>query len=393
MPDALTAAWSPELTEALSALLHREALRTRDLEAELGKLEKAHGGEVYSEWIHLLCRLRFEPDEAGEHWRRILEHQAGMEKQIGSSVDPRVALIHYFLEIQPRLESPIVIEMGLFEEARESAYRDELTGLRNYRFFAENLEHEVRRSDQVNQPVSLVMIDIDDFKTYNDCQGHQEGNHALAIIGRLLLEAVRVIDGVARFGGEEFSMVLPTTPKMGAKLVAERARQAIEQQAFRGEELQPGGKLTVSLGIATYPGDADSAEELLRNADRAMYAAKAKGKNLVQMFSGNRRSYRRFEASLKGSYRTLGEEHPLTTLDLSTAGLKFLTEGSLPVGALLDVHFRLPGASDDIAMAARVVSAAQGAGGSNEIAVQTLDIGARNLRTLSRYLHELEESR
>jgi hypothetical protein len=203
---------------------------------------------------------------------------------------------------------------------------------------------------------------------------------------------VRVIDGVARFGGEEFSLVLPTTLKVGARLVAERARQAIEQHVFRGEELQPGGKLTVSMGIATYPGDADNSEELIRNADRAMYAAKAKGKNLVQMFSDNRRSYRRFEASLTGSYRTLGEEHPLTTVDLSTGGLKFLTEGNLPVGALLDVHLRLPGASDDIAIAARVVSATEGVGGASEIAIQTLDIGARNLRTLSRYLHELEES-
>jgi diguanylate cyclase (GGDEF)-like protein len=301
-----------------------------------------------------------------------------------------MALIHYFLEIHPQLESPIVIEMNLFEEARETAYRDELTGLRNFRFFSENLEHEVRRSEQVNQPVSLVMVDLDDFKRFNDRYGHQEGNRALAAIGAILERAVRVIDGVSRFGGEEFGLVLPTTPKTGAQKVGERVRRAIEAHEFACEDGEPCEGLTASLGVATFPGDARTPEELVRNADRALYVAKSKGKNLVEIYRGNRRSFPRRETRLDGSFRTLGDEHPLTTVDLSTGGLKFRTDRELPVGALLDVQVTVPGTPEAIGMAVRVVGCTRADGEVWEVAAQTLEIARHDLGTLSRYLGKLE---
>jgi len=383
-------AWSPEVTESLHVLLEHQGMRSRELDAQLSRLADVEGDAVYSELIYLLCRLRFDPAEAHEHWRRILEGQAGMEKQLGASVDPRVALIHYFLEVQPSLESPIVIEMRLFEEARESAYRDELTGLRNYRFFAENLEHEVRRSDQINQPVSLVMIDIDDFKAYNDRNGHQQGSRALAMIARVLEKTVRIVDGVARYGGEEFTFVMPATPKLGAHQVAERARRAIDEEFFPGEARQPGGTLTASFGVATYPADAASAEELVRNADRALYVAKSKGKNVVEMYRDSRRSFKRLAATLEGSFRSLGEEFPLQTVDLSTGGLKFTADDELPEGALLDVRVRLPKTSRDIAMAVRVVSIARVEGGRFHVSARTLEIGRRDLGALVDYLRRVD---
>lgn len=389
--ETFSIAWNPEITESLHALLDREGMRSRELNAELSQLATVHGNAVYSELIYLLCRLRFEPGEAHGHWRRILDGQAGMERQLGAPVDPRVALIHYFLEVQPSLESPIVIEMQLFEEARESAYRDDLTGLRNYRFFAENLDHEVRRSDQINRPVSLVMIDIDDFKAYNDHNGHQQGSQALAMIARVLEKTVRVVDGVARYGGEEFTLIMPATSKLGALQVAERARQAIDEKAFEGEAGQPRGKLTASFGVATYPADAASAEELVRNADRALYVAKSKGKNAVEMYRESRRSFKRLATNLQGSFRSLGEEFPLQTVDLSTGGVKFKVDNELPAGALLDVRVRLPETSRDIAMAVRVVGVGQAADGKCDVSARTLEIGRRDLGALVDYLRRLDD--
>ena len=361
-----------------------------DLETELGGLASIHGDDVYSEWLYLLCRLHFTSDEAGKHWGAILEHQIHLGERLGETVDLRVALIHYFLEVSPQLESPIVIELNLFEAARETAYLDELTGLRNFRFFQQSLEHEMRRSDQTNQPLSLLMIDIDDFKIYNDRNGHQQGNRALAAIARVLETSVREIDSVARFGGEEFSVLLSATSKVGAREVAERLRQQIEGYPFTGREHQPGNKLTASFGVATYPADGRDADEFVRNADRALYVAKSRGKNLVEIYGDDRRSYRRLETALNGSFRSLGKDHSLTTVDLSTGGIKFRTECELAAGTLLEVRVELPDRKTDIPMAVRVVSVTPIDGGLFELAARTLEIDRRTLGILVGYLRELE---
>jgi hypothetical protein len=206
----------------------------------------------------------------------------------------------------------------------------------------------------------------------------------------VLENEVRQINSLARFGGEEFSLLLPGTSKMAARDVAERLRLALEAYTFEGQERQPSGNLTVSLGVATYPGDATSAEELLRAADRALYLAKSKGKNLVELYGGNRRSFRRLEASVSGSFRSIAGEHSFRTVDLSTGGIKFYADCELPVGSLFDVRLQLPGGAPEIAMAVRAVSVTPTSHDAFEFAAQTLDIERQALGALVSYLREIE---
>jgi len=167
------------------------------------------------------------------------------------------------------------------EELRQLAITDGLTSLYNYRYFKEQLQQEINRATRHNLDVSLVMIDIDHFKHYNDKNGHPAGDLLLNKIGKLLKENVRNIDLAARYGGEEFSLVLIETNKYAAKIVAEKIRKLVEQQKFDCEKAQPLGRITISTGVATFPEDATVFERLVEAADKRLYRAKKAGRNTI----------------------------------------------------------------------------------------------------------------
>lgn len=163
--------------------------------------------------------------------------------------------------------------------ADRMAYQDALTGLYNFRFFQEVLPQEIQREQAYSRPVSLLMLDIDHFKRYNDRCGHTAGNEVLQTVAELLRQATRSRDVVCRFGGEEFAVILPGAGADIAQKVAERIRATVEGHDFPGGRDQPGGRLTVSVGAATFPRDAKNPEELVERADAALYAAKGSGRN------------------------------------------------------------------------------------------------------------------
>ncbi len=163
---------------------------------------------------------------------------------------------------------------------------DELTGLSNYRFFIETLKSELRRADRYNRPLSLLMLDIDDFKTFNDKYGHLTGDAILKEVAALFQKNIRGCDTAARYGGEEFTIIIPETNDQEAYNMAERIRQSIFENEF---EIQPGStetvNISITIGIAAFPKDAKSEKALIDAADKALYRGKAEGKNKVVKFS------------------------------------------------------------------------------------------------------------
>lgn len=156
---------------------------------------------------------------------------------------------------------------------------DELTGLHNFRYFQTVLGTEVERARRYGKQLSILVLDIDHFKKYNDAHGHPMGNMVLKGVAAALKETLRSVDLLARYGGEEFVALLPETGREAARRAAERVREAVDACAFPGAETQPEGKVTVSIGGASFPHDAKVARDLLAKADKALYAAKSSGRN------------------------------------------------------------------------------------------------------------------
>ncbi|TYO95319.1 bifunctional diguanylate cyclase/phosphohydrolase [Desulfallas thermosapovorans] len=164
----------------------------------------------------------------------------------------------------------------------EIANTDMLTGLYNHRYFQDKLKEYFKTVSREN-PLSLIIIDIDYFKNYNDSFGHLEGDHVLMIIGGLLKENIK--EGfAARYGGDEFIVLLPGCDGNDAVRVAENITKLVESKGFYGEEYQPGGKITISCGIATSPAHGITRKELIKHADYALYKAKSFHKNKVELY-------------------------------------------------------------------------------------------------------------
>ncbi|GAB4327126.1 MAG: hypothetical protein Kow0037_00440 [Calditrichia bacterium] len=172
-----------------------------------------------------------------------------------------------------------------FQKVMEMSYTDGMTGLHNYRFFKLRLKEEIARARRNRSELSLLIMDVDFFKNYNDTLGHPAGDDVLRQVSKILQSMVRDNDIVARYGGEEFAIVLPATDKAGAIALGERIRQRVEEEQFVKEEIQPNGKLTISIGISTYPEDAIVLDDLIITADQALYYAKNNGRNQVVHYS------------------------------------------------------------------------------------------------------------
>jgi diguanylate cyclase (GGDEF)-like protein/PAS domain S-box-containing protein len=168
------------------------------------------------------------------------------------------------------------------EEAVLLSFTDDLTEIYNHRFFIQQLTLEVERQKRYPNPLSLLMIDIDYFKHYNDTNGHLAGDQALKAISVLIQHGVRQTDIVARYGGEEFSAILINTGKEGAREIAERVRRNVAEANFPNENAQPNGSLTVSIGVSTFSPPISSLTDLIREADNALYRAKRAGRNRVE---------------------------------------------------------------------------------------------------------------
>ncbi len=170
------------------------------------------------------------------------------------------------------------------ESLNSIANTDGLTGLYNHRFFYDCLADQIKISKLNSTELSLLFIDIDNFKCYNDLFGHQRGDDILKKIAEIMKGTVRSDTFIARYGGEEFAVLLPNVGEDVAFRVAERVRSAVQEYPFEGQESMPGGVLTISVGVSSYPSKARSDAELIKNADDACYRAKFLMKNRVEAY-------------------------------------------------------------------------------------------------------------
>ena len=201
------------------------------------------------------------------------------------------------------------------------------------------------------------------------------------------MSTLRATDVGGRYGGEEILAVLHRCELDGAAMLGERWRSEIEIFPFAS----PDGReipVTISLGVASYPTDALAPDALIRCADRAMYIAKARGKNQAQLYGSNRRAHRRVKVEVEGELRTLKDEGlAFSTLDISERGLRFRVKEPLELNSIVEFVLTLPGHSQDIKAYGRVVRIDQVADGDHEVVLYIVDIDSREYLALTRYLH------
>lgn len=199
---------------------------------------------------------------------------ATYEIRILKSFLQSVAIIYENMMLYSRL-------IELYKIKSQEAIIDGMTKLYNYRYFVQELQREANRTKRFHTPFSLLMIDIDHFKQYNDRYGHLEGDKILRQMGALFNKNTRTTDTVARYGGEEFAIILPGLKKEEARIIAEKLQHIVEDYSFESVAHAPAAKITISIGLASCPEDSINPQIILQLADNALYKAKRNGRNRV----------------------------------------------------------------------------------------------------------------
>lgn len=208
----------------------------------------------------------------------------GKSDTINKYFEVDLVLSGVFILVAYLLGYYVKIESQYREKAMQLANVDELTGVYNHRYFQNALSQLTEKADQTHNNVCLLYIDIDHFKYYNDLNGHSAGDVVLNKFGDILKNNVSKKDIAARYGGEEFVVILPDISEEEAVKIGDKIRNVFENTFFEGEENQPSGKLTISVGVSCYPQKAKSKQELINTADDALYRAKFFNKNRVEKY-------------------------------------------------------------------------------------------------------------
>lgn len=361
------------------------------IDESLGALLRAHGPSVYSELLFQFAHLRFDPEEAKEHWERIVHQQRFLQEQLTSMVDIRVPLINYFTGISRQLRNPKIIECDQFETSLGETHVDRVTGLRNAKFLAGFLEDEIARARQFNTPVSLLMAGIDDFDAFCGPHGHDETENAMRAVGTRLRRCVRTVDLASSFGDGRFALALPYTPKSAAVLAGERAAHHAGSEGSAKSGGGPARKIALSVGVATCPADGNDPGELIRKAGAALDEARSSNGTRVVPFGKSLRSYRRIRVVLAGRYRLESSRiRQMTTVNVSTGGLLFRADERPSQGALVHCGLHVPGTEQEIEFLGHVVYSGNTPQGYIEVGCRVLEMSAPDRWLLSQFLEELE---
>ncbi len=268
------AGFSPKLRDKLTAtideLVARDVLRQRGvlpLDPSAGSLLHRHG---------------IAADLLAPIWHG--ERLFGMLTIAGAAGE--AAVIHRTLAMIADLTGVGLLAASKISKIRQEAEIDELTGLTNRRILFRRVSDELSRCLSYGTHLSLAMIDIDHFKHFNDTNGHQAGDEALKLVAKLIRSVTRRTDVVGRYGGEEFTVVLLGADRVQAQQHADRIRRTIAETRFLHGEAQPLGYVSISIGVATMPLDAQTREQLFEAADKALYLAKQRGRDRVVAYEG-----------------------------------------------------------------------------------------------------------
>ncbi len=332
--------------------------------------------KFYPEALNLFINIDLTPEEARSAWKQIIAMKDGLFNSLKMNIS--LIVLYYFMEVRKTVLHPFVMEYIAYDNLRKNAIYDFLTGVFNRSFFHNILRIETERAQRYKSYLSLIMIDLDNFKEINDKKGHLAGDKTLCAFAEELKKGIRESDFLFRFGGDEFAVLLPQTDLNGSILLIERLAPGIKKRL----------KLTFSTGISSFKIDSFTEKEILEHADFALYDAKNSGKGQISTFLKDRRRYFRLPAAFEFLYLLPNETDYLFSegRNISENGLLFMNEMPIAVETNMKFTFRIPHSDYMINGEGRVVRIEKLSEKVFEIGVDFTKVSKEDLEELAKYL-------
>ena len=235
------------------------------------------GSDLYVKLLFFITHEVFDEQKAKVLWEEIINHKNRISEKLGRNVEITVATLDYLTNVEKEIINPKLIGEAFIGKIAHISSVDPLTKLYNRQYLTARLPEELIRYKRYRAPLSLLLIDIDDFKDINDTYGHSKGDSVLVNLSEIFIDTIRDLDICIRYGGEEFLIILPHTKRKFASKLAERLRKNVRDFDF--EDV----RLTISIGISNCPANADTVRGLINSADEALYLSKTSGKNKVTL--------------------------------------------------------------------------------------------------------------
>jgi diguanylate cyclase (GGDEF)-like protein len=310
---------------------------------EINKLITQHGSKTCVAVFAVAAGLDLPDETACLHWNAIQEHYKKLRQLLGRDLHVITVISDYLHTVTRLFNRSRLVEVRSYERMVNESIHDSLTGLANRSHFAALYDQQIALAQRYDSDLSILFLDIDNFKDINDNYGHIAGDIALKIVADIIKKEKRNTDIAARYGGEEFVVMMPHTSSLNGYVLAERIRHAVEKTSITHNQLSIA--LTISGGLASFPLNSENPNDLLRMADDAVYLAKGAGKNAICLYKHEKRRYLRLRLNLPLLVQELSFEaddiYPGITKDISIGGILFENPVSLPIGSQIKVDVLL----------------------------------------------------
>lgn len=334
-----------------AAVIDRRSCARDDAEfiLHLNTLIRDHGDAVCPIIFSTLANIDLSEKVAKKYWLDVQNHRQQLIHQLGRNISLTTAVSDYLHTFTNFLPKPCLVDAVAFERVVSGTTHDNLTGLYNRPYFDETYEQQIALSRRYNTDLSILFLDIDNFKEINDNYGHITGDLALQDVAEVIRTTKRESDIAARYGGEEFVLLMPNTSCIDAVILAERIRERVEKMEISTRD----GTfcLTISGGLASFPLNSTNPKDLLFMADSALYLAKGSGKNAIAQFREEQRRYLRVKIRREVLVKKLGfagdQVYSGFSRDIGLGGIMLENESQLPLGSMQEMSISMNGQEHD----------------------------------------------
>lgn len=344
------------LTGKISALYIESVHDDTQLIDGMNSLASEYGNQAYRDLFFMITGKNLGSVQSATAWHDILQHRAIFIAPEYQSVGLRPAMFDYLHRVTGEIETPRFIDSSFLENIMRTSVTDGLTGLFNQTHFKSRLEKMIDQGRRSQDSIfSLILLDLDHFKQYNDSCGHLCGDEAIRSTARIIRESVRECDIACRYGGEEFAVLLPSIDMTSAHQIADRIRIKIEKEMFPRQDRMPAGNLTISGGISQYPFHGVDATSIIDHADTELYKAKSV-RNCIAPHCSEMRTSARHPLKSLVEYATIEGSlyRPAMSINVSDCGIAIGCESFFPEGTVISLRLTRPFWPDSVQIEATV---------------------------------------